>query len=60
MVLEAEIAVHGEDENGQGCLGTAMYAVHALVPVCEAAPGTRTFLDLPLITGRHALARRDP
>src|SRR5205807_826786 len=29
MVLEARIAVHGEDENDQGCLGTAMHAVHA-------------------------------
>ena len=32
MVLEAKIAVHGEDENDQGCLGTAMHAVHAVVP----------------------------
>ncbi len=34
---------------------TAMHAVNAIVPVCEAKPGIRTFLDLPLITGRHAL-----
>ena len=58
MVLECEIAVHGEDENDQGCLGTAMHAVHAIAPVCAAAPGIRTFLDLPMITGRHALRRR--
>jgi hypothetical protein len=55
MVLEAKIGVHGEDENDQGCLGTAMHAVHAIAPVCAATPGIRTFLDLPLITGRHAL-----
>jgi hypothetical protein len=55
MVLESHIGVHGEDENAQGCLGTAMHAVHAVVPVCQAAPGIRTFLDLPLIVGRHAL-----
>jgi 2,4-diaminopentanoate dehydrogenase len=55
MVLEATIAVHGEDENDQGCLGTAMHAVHAIAPVCAAAPGIRTFLDL-MITGRHVLA----
>ena len=55
MRLESEIAVHGEDENDQGCLGTAMHAVHAIAPVCAAAPGIRTFLDLPLITGRHTL-----
>jgi len=55
MSLEATIAVHGEDENDQGCLGTAMHAVHAIAPVCAAAPGIRTFLDLPIITGRHVL-----
>jgi hypothetical protein len=55
MVLEAKIAVHGEDENDQGCLGTAMHAVHAVVPVCEAQPGIKTFLDLPTIIGRHVL-----
>ena len=57
MVLEATIAVHGEDENDQGCLGTAMHAVHAIGPVCAAGPGIRTFLDLPLLAGRHTLRR---
>jgi hypothetical protein len=55
MVLESQIAIHGEDENEQGCLGTAMHAIHAVAPVCAAAPGIRTFLDLPTITGRHVL-----
>jgi hypothetical protein len=55
MILEAKIAVHGEDENDQACLGTAMHAVHAVVPVCEARPGIKTFLDLPTIIGRHVL-----
>ncbi|HEX4016703.1 MAG TPA: dihydrodipicolinate reductase [Frankiaceae bacterium] len=58
MVLEASIAIHEEDENDQGCLGTAMHAVHAIAPVCAAAPGIRTFLDLPTILGRHALGSR--
>jgi 2,4-diaminopentanoate dehydrogenase len=56
MVVEARIAVHGEDENAQGCLGTAMHAVHAIAPVCAAQPGIRTFLDLPNITGRHSMS----
>ena len=55
MVLEAKISVQGEDENDQACLGTAMHAVHAVVPVCEAQPGIKTFLDLPTIIGRHVL-----
>ncbi|MFC5748685.1 dihydrodipicolinate reductase [Actinomadura rugatobispora] len=57
MVVEAKIGVNGEDENDQGCLGTAMHAVHAIVPVCAAPAGIRTFLDLPTITGRHSLRR---
>jgi hypothetical protein len=36
-----------------GLLATAMHAVHAVTAVCAAAPGIRTFLDLPLIIGRH-------
>jgi len=57
MVLEAHVGVDGEDENDQGCLGTAMHAVHAVVPVCAAPPGIATFLDLPMIVGRHTLGR---
>jgi hypothetical protein len=57
MVLEAHIAVNGEDQNDQACLGTAMHAVHAISPVCSAPPGIATFLDLPAIKGRHVLRR---
>lgn len=56
MVLESRIATHGEDDTDQGCLGTAMHAVHAIAPVCAAAPGIRTFLDLPIIIGRGVLS----
>jgi hypothetical protein len=37
---------------GNGLLGTAMHAVNAVPAVCAAAPGIRTFLDLPVILGR--------
>ena len=53
MVLETRIATHGEDEVDQGSLATAMHAVHAITPVCAATPGIKTFLDLPIITGRR-------
>jgi hypothetical protein len=36
-------------------LGTAMHAVHAIAPVCAAAPGIRTFVDLPTIVGKGVL-----
>jgi len=33
-------------------VATAMHAVNAIPVVCAAEPGIRTFLDLPLVTGR--------
>lgn len=55
MSLKSVIAPDGGDENDEGCLGTAMHAVHAIIPVCAAEPGIRTFLDLPPIIGRGIL-----
>jgi hypothetical protein len=55
MTLHSTIAPEGGDENDEACLGTAMHAVHAIIPVCAAEPGIRTFLDLPTIVGRHIL-----
>ena len=58
MVLESHIAIHeGEDENDQGCLGTAMVAVNAIPLVCAAEPGIRTYTDLPMIVGSAVLRR---
>jgi hypothetical protein len=37
-------------------IATAQLAVNAIVPLCAAEPGVRTFLDLPLVRGRSALA----
>src|SRR5262245_48786397 len=39
-------------------VATALQAVNAIVPLCAAPPGVRTFLDLPLIRGRVSLAPR--
>jgi hypothetical protein len=33
-----------------------MHAIHAIPLVCDAPPGIRTFLDLPMIIGRGAMA----
>ncbi len=41
-----------------GLLATAMHAVHAIGPVHAAAPGVRTFLDLPLVVGRGTVTPR--
>jgi len=37
-------------------VATAMLAVNAIAPLCEAPPGLRTFLDLPLVRASRALA----
>ena len=39
-------------------VATAQQAVNAIAPLCAAAPGVRSFLDLPLIRGRSALFGR--
>ena len=39
-----------------GIVATAMHCVNAIPYVCRAAPGLLTYLDLPLVAGRAALA----
>jgi hypothetical protein len=55
MMVDATIAVHGEDEVEQGLIGAAMHAIHAIPLVCAAERGIRTFLDLPHVLGRGTL-----
>jgi 2,4-diaminopentanoate dehydrogenase len=40
-----------------GIVATAMHCVNAIPYVCEAPPGIKTYLDLPLIAGRARLRR---
>jgi hypothetical protein len=52
ITLEGKPRLHLElkhDFCSDGLLGTAMHAVNAIPAVCQAAPGIRTFLDLPWI-----------
>lgn len=35
-------------------IGTATHAVNAIPYVCDAAPGVKTFLDLPIMASRGA------
>jgi hypothetical protein len=46
-------AVQAHTEPAMIC--TAMHAINATPYVCDAPPGIRTFLDLPLMVGRHAM-----
>jgi hypothetical protein len=49
-------------QRNPGIVATAMHCVNSIPYVCRAAPGIRTYLDLPLIAGRAApeLARSSP
>lgn len=38
----------------RGIVATAMHCVNAIPYVCRAEPGIRTYLDLPLVSGRAA------
>ncbi|MCP4465442.1 MAG: dihydrodipicolinate reductase, partial [Halieaceae bacterium] len=42
----------GDRWNDEGLLSTAVQAVDAIPFVCEAEPGSRTLLELPMITAR--------
>lgn len=44
--------VGGDIERNPGIIATAMHCVNAIPYVCRAEPGIRTYLDLPLISGR--------
>jgi hypothetical protein len=44
----------GSLERNPGIRATAMHCVNAIPAVCDAAPGIRTYLDLPLVAGRGA------
>jgi len=39
-------------DRNPGIVATAMHCVNSIPAVCAAPPGIRTYLDLPLITGR--------
>jgi hypothetical protein len=45
-------------QRNRGIVATAMHCVNAIPYVCRAAPGIRTYLDLPLVSGRAAPAIR--
>lgn len=42
----------------RGIVATAVHCVSAIPYVCRAEPGIKTYLDLPLVTGRAAAALR--
>jgi hypothetical protein len=41
-------------ERNPGIVATAIHCVSAIPYVCAAEPGIKTYLDLPLVTGRAA------
>jgi len=58
MRLSFEMGIgEGGSELADSVMSAAMHAVNSIPAVCGAPPGIRTFLELPLIPGRHSLAR---
>ncbi len=51
---------HADLDRNPGIVATAMHCVNSIPYVCAAPPGIRTYLDMPLVSGRAdtALARR--
>jgi hypothetical protein len=45
-------------ERNRGIVATAMHCVNAVPYVCEAEPGLRTYLEMPLVAGRAAPSLR--
>ena len=43
---------HADLDRNPGIVATALHCVNSIPAVCAAPPGIRTYLDLPLITGR--------
>lgn len=59
--MKLEFTHHGEhgDHNTSGMIVTAQRLVNSVAAVVAAEPGLVTTLDLPLITGRGLVARKD-
>jgi hypothetical protein len=49
---------HADLDRNPGIVATAMHCVNSIPYVCAAPPGIRTYLDLPLISGRADAALR--
>ncbi len=54
--IEVQLASDLGDHNHAGCLATAMHVINAIPDVVDALPGVVTMLDLPVYSGRHAMA----
>ena len=48
----ADVDADAALERNPGIIATAMHCVNAIPYVCDAEPGIRTYLDLPLVCGR--------
>jgi hypothetical protein len=52
---DLDVGFNSADHNIDGCVASAMRLVNAIPAVCQAPPGLRTWLDLPVVAGAHAL-----
>ncbi|HYD48616.1 MAG TPA: hypothetical protein VEB21_09720 [Terriglobales bacterium] len=55
MKCDLDIGFNSKDHNIDGCVASAMRVVNAIPVVCEAAPGLKTWPDLPIYAASGAL-----
>jgi 4-hydroxy-tetrahydrodipicolinate reductase len=55
LKCDLQVGFNSSDHNIDGCVGTAMRLVNAIPAVCQASPGIKSWLDLPVHGGRFAL-----
>jgi len=55
LKCDLDVGFRSLDHNVDGCVASAMRVVHAIPHVCRAEPGLKSWLDLPLVAGAHAL-----
>jgi hypothetical protein len=58
MKCDLQIGFNSPDHNIDGCVASAMRVVNAIPAVCAAAPGLKSWLDLPIYGARGALRVR--
>jgi hypothetical protein len=58
LSAKVDVGIHGEVHTEQGCLATAMHAIHAVPYTIAAAPGILTLADVPPSWGGDAFHQK--
>jgi len=56
MKVELELGAFGRNPMADAGWAVGGHITNSVIALCEAAPGVRTFLDLPLTPGAYRLS----